>query len=154
MLIKLTFVIVSCINKPFYHLQIVNGYFVHFFAPTKLHRVPKLVVFVIDNSYSMKGNKLAQVSRGVFQTSCDNNVLVILNIWFLDDRLRRQCWPFWVNFQKTTSLQSLYFQQTLSCGGRIWAKQHRKMWKMPRNLSKILKLLGVSANKIRDIITG
>lgn len=45
-----------------YHLQIVNGYFVHFFAPVSLPRVPKMVVFVIDNSYSMVGNKMRQVS--------------------------------------------------------------------------------------------
>ncbi|XP_056591544.1 inter-alpha-trypsin inhibitor heavy chain H3a [Triplophysa dalaica] len=47
------------------NVQIVNGYFVHFFAPTKLQRVPKLVVFVIDNSYSMIGNKLAQTKEAM-----------------------------------------------------------------------------------------
>ncbi|XP_068576728.1 inter-alpha-trypsin inhibitor heavy chain H3a isoform X2 [Cebidichthys violaceus] len=41
-------------------LQIVNGYFVHFFAPPDLPRVPKNVVFVIDRSGSMSGTKIAQ----------------------------------------------------------------------------------------------
>ncbi|TNN46856.1 Inter-alpha-trypsin inhibitor heavy chain H3 [Liparis tanakae] len=41
-------------------LQIVNGYFVHFFAPPDLPRVPKNVVFVIDRSGSMSGSKIAQ----------------------------------------------------------------------------------------------
>ncbi|KAM6947846.1 inter-alpha-trypsin inhibitor heavy chain H3-like [Lycodopsis pacificus] len=41
-------------------LQIVNGYFVHFFAPSDLPRVPKNVAFVIDRSGSMKGTKMAQ----------------------------------------------------------------------------------------------
>lgn len=42
-------------------LQIVNGYFVHFFAPPDLPRVPKNVVFVIDRSGSMSGIKIKQV---------------------------------------------------------------------------------------------
>ncbi|XP_073682156.1 inter-alpha-trypsin inhibitor heavy chain H3a [Garra rufa] len=46
-------------------IQIVNGYFVHFFAPANLPRVPKMVVFVIDNSYSMVGNKLAQTKEAL-----------------------------------------------------------------------------------------
>ncbi|MEQ2300917.1 Inter-alpha-trypsin inhibitor heavy chain H3, partial [Ameca splendens] len=41
-------------------IQIVNGYFVHFFAPPDLPRVPKNVVFVIDRSGSMSGRKMAQ----------------------------------------------------------------------------------------------
>lgn len=41
--------------------QIVNGYFVHFFAPQGLPVVPKNVVFVIDVSGSMQGRKLEQV---------------------------------------------------------------------------------------------
>ncbi|XP_023354069.1 inter-alpha-trypsin inhibitor heavy chain H3 isoform X3 [Sarcophilus harrisii] len=42
------------------NVQIVNGYFVHFFAPQNLPIVPKNVVFVIDISGSMSGRKLAQ----------------------------------------------------------------------------------------------
>ncbi|XP_042358681.1 inter-alpha-trypsin inhibitor heavy chain H3-like isoform X2 [Plectropomus leopardus] len=41
-------------------VQIVKGYFVHFFAPPDLARVPKNVVFVIDTSGSMSGRKIAQ----------------------------------------------------------------------------------------------
>ncbi|XP_034068136.1 inter-alpha-trypsin inhibitor heavy chain H3-like [Gymnodraco acuticeps] len=41
-------------------VQIVNGYFVHFFAPPDLPRVPKNVVFVIDRSGSMSGQKMSQ----------------------------------------------------------------------------------------------
>ncbi|XP_075039873.1 inter-alpha-trypsin inhibitor heavy chain H3-like [Mixophyes fleayi] len=43
------------------NIQIVNGYFVHYFAPTSLRRVPKNVVFVIDCSGSMRGRKLQQM---------------------------------------------------------------------------------------------
>uniref|UniRef100_A0A669D9V6 Inter-alpha-trypsin inhibitor heavy chain H3 n=1 Tax=Oreochromis niloticus TaxID=8128 RepID=A0A669D9V6_ORENI len=40
-------------------IQIVNGYFVHFFAP-ELPKLPKNVVFVIDTSSSMRGRKMEQ----------------------------------------------------------------------------------------------
>ncbi|MFT7801534.1 inter-alpha-trypsin inhibitor heavy chain H3 [Arapaima gigas] len=48
-------------------VQIVNGYFVHFFAPSDLPRVPKNVVFVIDRSYSMEGKRIQQ-TREALQT--------------------------------------------------------------------------------------
>ncbi|GCB84165.1 hypothetical protein scyTo_0024735, partial [Scyliorhinus torazame] len=42
-------------------IQIVNGYFVHHFAPANLPKVPKNVIFVIDRSFSMRGLKFKQV---------------------------------------------------------------------------------------------
>uniref|UniRef100_A0A672I1N9 Inter-alpha-trypsin inhibitor heavy chain H3 n=1 Tax=Salarias fasciatus TaxID=181472 RepID=A0A672I1N9_SALFA len=46
-------------------IQIVNGYFVHFFAPPVLPRVPKNVVFVIDRSGSMTGMKMQQTQEAM-----------------------------------------------------------------------------------------
>ncbi|XP_019736943.1 inter-alpha-trypsin inhibitor heavy chain H3a isoform X2 [Hippocampus comes] len=46
-------------------IQIVNGYFVHFFAPPGLSRVPTNVVFVIDRSGSMSGNKMHQTREAM-----------------------------------------------------------------------------------------
>ncbi|XP_041748340.2 inter-alpha-trypsin inhibitor heavy chain H3 [Coregonus clupeaformis] len=46
-------------------IQIVNGYFVHFFAPPDLPRVPKNVVFVIDRSGSMGGIKMQQTKEAM-----------------------------------------------------------------------------------------
>uniref|UniRef100_A0AAQ4RTZ3 Inter-alpha-trypsin inhibitor heavy chain H3 n=1 Tax=Gasterosteus aculeatus aculeatus TaxID=481459 RepID=A0AAQ4RTZ3_GASAC len=46
-------------------VQIVNGYFVHFFAPPDLPRVPKNVVFVIDKSGSMRGTKMIQTREAM-----------------------------------------------------------------------------------------
>eukprot|EP00064_Thunnus_orientalis_P016095 superscaffoldBa00003115_g16158 len=46
-------------------IQIVNGYFVHFFAPPDLPRVPKNVVFVIDRSTSMRGTKIQQTREAM-----------------------------------------------------------------------------------------
>ncbi|KAM8799908.1 inter-alpha-trypsin inhibitor heavy chain H4 [Eudromia elegans] len=41
-------------------IQIVNGYFVHYFAPHEMPVFPKNVVFVIDRSGSMAGRKIEQ----------------------------------------------------------------------------------------------
>uniref|UniRef100_A0A671VC43 Inter-alpha-trypsin inhibitor heavy chain H3 n=1 Tax=Sparus aurata TaxID=8175 RepID=A0A671VC43_SPAAU len=46
-------------------IHIVNGYFVHFFAPPDLPRVPKNVVFVIDRSGSMSGHKMHQTREAL-----------------------------------------------------------------------------------------
>ncbi|XP_003473567.3 inter-alpha-trypsin inhibitor heavy chain H5 [Cavia porcellus] len=41
-------------------IQVLNGYFVHYFAPKDLPPLPKNVVFVFDTSASMVGTKLQQ----------------------------------------------------------------------------------------------
>uniref|UniRef100_A0A8B9R948 Zgc:112265 n=1 Tax=Astyanax mexicanus TaxID=7994 RepID=A0A8B9R948_ASTMX len=41
-------------------IQIMNDYFVHFFAPANLVRIPKNVIFIIDRSGSMSGRKIQQ----------------------------------------------------------------------------------------------
>ncbi|XP_061583174.1 inter-alpha-trypsin inhibitor heavy chain H3-like [Cololabis saira] len=41
-------------------LKTSDGYFVHHFAPSSLSRIPKNVVFLIDQSGSMSGRKIAQ----------------------------------------------------------------------------------------------
>ena len=46
--------------------QVLDGYFVHYFAPKDLPPLPKNVVFVLDSSASMVGTKLRQVSPGFF----------------------------------------------------------------------------------------
>ncbi|XP_006169365.1 inter-alpha-trypsin inhibitor heavy chain H3 isoform X2 [Tupaia chinensis] len=49
------------------NVQIVNGYFVHFFAPQGLPVVPKNVVFVIDISGSMSGRKIQQTREALLK---------------------------------------------------------------------------------------
>ncbi|XP_076125331.1 inter-alpha-trypsin inhibitor heavy chain H3-like [Alosa pseudoharengus] len=48
-----------------------DGYFVHFFAPADLARIPKNVVFIIDQSGSMRGKKIAQ-TRGALLKILDD----------------------------------------------------------------------------------
>ncbi|XP_068171180.1 inter-alpha-trypsin inhibitor heavy chain H3-like [Antennarius striatus] len=54
-------------------IQVVNGYFVHFFAPPNLPRVPKNVVFVIDRSGSMYGRKIEQTREAMLLILDDLN---------------------------------------------------------------------------------
>uniref|UniRef100_A0A3B4BWX1 Inter-alpha-trypsin inhibitor heavy chain 3 n=1 Tax=Pygocentrus nattereri TaxID=42514 RepID=A0A3B4BWX1_PYGNA len=46
--------------NPSGELQIADGYFVHYFSPTNVQRIPKNVVFIIDRSGSMYGRKMQQ----------------------------------------------------------------------------------------------
>jgi uncharacterized protein YegL len=41
-------------------IQVLDGYFVHFFSPDKLETLPKHVIFILDVSGSMSGEKLQQ----------------------------------------------------------------------------------------------
>uniref|UniRef100_A0A3Q1GXL8 Inter-alpha-trypsin inhibitor heavy chain H3 n=1 Tax=Acanthochromis polyacanthus TaxID=80966 RepID=A0A3Q1GXL8_9TELE len=52
-------------EKSLGEVQVVNGYFVHFFSPPDLARVPKNVVFVIDRSGSMQGTKILQTREAM-----------------------------------------------------------------------------------------
>ncbi|KAM9845505.1 inter-alpha-trypsin inhibitor heavy chain H5 [Aulostomus maculatus] len=47
-------------------VQVLNGHFVHYFAPKDLPAVPKNVVFVIDTSASMVGKKIRQTKEALF----------------------------------------------------------------------------------------
>ncbi|XP_032996612.1 inter-alpha-trypsin inhibitor heavy chain H3 [Lacerta agilis] len=49
------------------NLQMVNGYFVHFFAPQNISHLPKNVVFIIDISGSMSGRKLDQTKDALLK---------------------------------------------------------------------------------------
>ncbi|CAL8336637.1 unnamed protein product [Merluccius merluccius] len=46
-------------------IQVVNGYFVHYFSPPGLHHIPKNVVFVVDASGSMSGIKMEQTHQSL-----------------------------------------------------------------------------------------
>ncbi|XP_049588679.1 inter-alpha-trypsin inhibitor heavy chain H3 isoform X3 [Syngnathus scovelli] len=46
-------------------VQMVNGYFVHFFSPPELPTVPKNVIFVVDRSGSMSGTKIRQTREAL-----------------------------------------------------------------------------------------
>uniref|UniRef100_A0A8D2LTZ8 Inter-alpha-trypsin inhibitor heavy chain H4 n=1 Tax=Varanus komodoensis TaxID=61221 RepID=A0A8D2LTZ8_VARKO len=46
-------------------IQIVNGYFVHYFAPSQMSAFPKNIILVIDKSGSMFGKKIKQTKEAL-----------------------------------------------------------------------------------------
>ncbi|XP_028853572.1 inter-alpha-trypsin inhibitor heavy chain H3-like isoform X2 [Denticeps clupeoides] len=77
------------VNRPesFGDIQIVNGYFVHFFAPAGLHRVPKNIVLVIDISSSMVGHKIRQTRDALLTILTDLHEDDHFGLVLFDDRI-------------------------------------------------------------------
>uniref|UniRef100_A0A8C7ZGC1 Inter-alpha-trypsin inhibitor heavy chain H3 n=1 Tax=Oryzias sinensis TaxID=183150 RepID=A0A8C7ZGC1_9TELE len=79
-------------------IQIVNGYFVHFFSPPDLPRLPKNVVFVIDRSGSMSGRKMSQTREALLAILDDIHEEDYFALVQFDDRI-----DFWKeNLTKAT----------------------------------------------------
>ncbi|XP_054990153.1 inter-alpha-trypsin inhibitor heavy chain H3 [Sorex araneus] len=70
------------------NVQIVNGYFVHFFAPHGLPVVPKNVVFVIDVSGSMYYQKLKQTKEALLKILEDMKENDYLNFVLFASKVR------------------------------------------------------------------
>merc|ERR1719222_1552688 len=47
-------------------VQVIDGYFVHYFVPSNLPTLPKHMVFVLDTSGSMGGEKIQQLKDAMF----------------------------------------------------------------------------------------
>ncbi|XP_065096944.1 inter-alpha-trypsin inhibitor heavy chain H3-like [Paramisgurnus dabryanus] len=58
-------------QNPNGEMKVSNGYFVHNFAPSDLPRIPKNVVFIIDRSGSMYGNKIVQTRLALLKILSD-----------------------------------------------------------------------------------
>ncbi|XP_056323968.1 inter-alpha-trypsin inhibitor heavy chain H3 isoform X2 [Danio aesculapii] len=58
-------------GNPKGEVQISNGYFVHYFAPSDVPRIPKNVVFIIDRSGSMHGRKMHQTRLALLKILSD-----------------------------------------------------------------------------------
>ena len=62
-------------------IQLLDGYFVHFFAPDYLEVLPKHVVFVLDKSSSMSGTKMKQTKdamRTIFNDILEQDYFSLL----------------------------------------------------------------------------
>merc|ERR1719400_2511171 len=47
-------------------VQVIDGYFVHYFVPSNLPTLPKHMIFVLDTSGSMQGEKIQQLKDAMF----------------------------------------------------------------------------------------
>ncbi|XP_064448157.1 inter-alpha-trypsin inhibitor heavy chain H5 [Mirounga angustirostris] len=69
-------------------IQVLNGYFVHYFAPKDLPPLPKNVVFVLDSSASMVGTKLRQTKDALFRILHDLRPQDHFNIIGFSNRIK------------------------------------------------------------------
>ncbi|XP_076107751.1 inter-alpha-trypsin inhibitor heavy chain H3-like [Mytilus galloprovincialis] len=67
-------------------LLVVNGYFVHMFAPKDLKPLPKDVMFVLDKSQSMSGRKIKQLKEAIKLIMQDMKPNDRFNIMFFNHR--------------------------------------------------------------------
>ncbi|XP_051531657.1 inter-alpha-trypsin inhibitor heavy chain H3-like isoform X2 [Myxocyprinus asiaticus] len=58
-------------RNPKGEITVSKGYFVHYFAPTDIPRIPKNVVFIIDRSGSMHGRKIEQTRLALLRILSD-----------------------------------------------------------------------------------
>jgi len=68
-------------------VQLMDGYFVHFLAPDSLPTLPKHVVFVIDISGSMSGEKLKQTKDAMVTILDDLNENDHFNVIYFSDEV-------------------------------------------------------------------
>ncbi|XP_030634973.1 inter-alpha-trypsin inhibitor heavy chain H5 [Chanos chanos] len=69
-------------------IQVLDGHFVHYFAPKDLPAVPKNVVFVIDSSASMLGPKIKQTKDALFTILRDLRPIDHFNLVTFSNRIR------------------------------------------------------------------
>uniref|UniRef100_A0A3B4DPH7 Inter-alpha-trypsin inhibitor heavy chain 3 n=1 Tax=Pygocentrus nattereri TaxID=42514 RepID=A0A3B4DPH7_PYGNA len=74
-------------RNPSGELQASDGYFVHYFAPTDIPRIPKNVVFVIDRSGSMSGRKIQQTREALLKILGDLAEDDYFGLITFDDRI-------------------------------------------------------------------
>ncbi|XP_038668460.1 inter-alpha-trypsin inhibitor heavy chain H3-like isoform X2 [Scyliorhinus canicula] len=138
-------------------VQVVNGYFVHHFAPANLARIPKNVIFVIDHSGSMSGIKMHQTNEALVKILDDMGTEDHFAINIFDDISE-----IWGNaiFQATPSnvTAAKKFVQTISARGgtnlndpmleavRLLDKAHQDKQLPERSVSMIILLTDGQAN--------
>ena len=68
-------------------VQLIDGYFVHYFVPSELPTLDKHVVFVLDISGSMTGEKMRQLKDAMFTVFDDMTESDYFNIVAFNDRI-------------------------------------------------------------------
>jgi len=68
-------------------VQVIDGYFVHYFVPNDLEPLPKHVLYVLDVSGSMQGEKLEQMKDAMFTVLDDMTESEYFNIITFNDEV-------------------------------------------------------------------
>ncbi|XP_022104986.1 inter-alpha-trypsin inhibitor heavy chain H3-like [Acanthaster planci] len=99
------------------NLQVMNGYFVHYFSPEGLTPAPKNVVFVIDVSGSMWGTKMEQTKEAMRTILADIREGDRLNIVTFETSVDVWRHEGMVDRTDETVQQALQFVEWLGAGG-------------------------------------
>ncbi|KAK5647081.1 hypothetical protein RI129_005545 [Pyrocoelia pectoralis] len=96
-----------------------DGYFVHFFAPTELQPLPKQIVFILDTSGSMRGEKLQQLKEAMSKILDQLNERDLFNlvdfnsnarVWNLDDAAMSVWYPQRTSSEETDTPNLQYIE--------------------------------------------
>ncbi|CAN9512530.1 unnamed protein product [Ophioblennius macclurei] len=132
-------------------IQVVNGYFVHFFSPPDLPRVPKNVVFVIDISGSMSGTKMKQTREAMVAILKDLHEEDHFAIITFDDKITQ--WKKFVTKATKTNVNEAkgYIKKIRHRGGTninsavlkavSMLQRERKRGKVPKRSADMIILL-------------
>merc|ERR1711936_884897 len=91
-------------------VQVIDGYFVHFFAPDDLETLPKHVVYVLDISGSMSGKKLDQMKDAMFTVLDDMKDTDFFNIFAFSSEVKH--WDTDLGFQSVEQAVSSSYPAT------------------------------------------
>ncbi|CAH1274398.1 ITIH4 [Branchiostoma lanceolatum] len=98
-------------------IQVYGDYFVHYFAPTGLPVMPKSVIFVIDVSGSMGGDKIRQTKEAMAVILDELRGLDFFNIVTFSDRTTRWRPELQVANQANVKGADTYVNNMIATGG-------------------------------------
>ncbi|XP_078611702.1 inter-alpha-trypsin inhibitor heavy chain H4-like [Branchiostoma floridae x Branchiostoma japonicum] len=98
-------------------IQVYGDYFVHYFAPTGLPVMPKNVIFVIDVSGSMSGDKILQTKEAMAVILDELREMDFFNIVTFSDRTKRWKSELQVANQENIRAADTYVTSMVAEGG-------------------------------------
>lgn len=97
--------------------QVVDGYFVHFFAPSDMKEIPKDVLLILDSSGSMYGTKINQMKAAVIGVLNDLHEGDRFNILVFSDSVEYYKKSMVYANKKSIDVAKKYVQSLSATGG-------------------------------------
>ena len=73
-------------------VQVIDGYFVHYFVPENLPTLPKHVIFILDTSGSMSGERIQQLKDAMFTVLEDMKPVDFFNVFTFSSDVEEWQW--------------------------------------------------------------
>lgn len=110
--------------------QVVDGYFVHFFAPSDMKEIPKDVLLILDSSGSMYGTKINQMKAAVIGVLNDLHEGDRFNILVFSDSVEYYKKSMVYANKKSIDDAKKYVQSMSATGGTCQSLPKKKIVKM------------------------